>query len=100
MFKNTKLKGLGINVNGKNLNHLRFADDIVLITNCLGKAEEMLLKLTLASHKVGLKINDGKTQFITNLVPSRNIVLKGKEILQVISYKYLGYKIRVGRNNQ
>ncbi|XP_029658895.1 uncharacterized protein LOC115232884 [Formica exsecta] len=97
---NTELEGLGINVDGENLNHLRFADDIVLITDCLGKAGEMLLKLTSASHKVGLKINDGKTQFMTNLVPSRNILLEGKEILQVTSYKYLGYEIRVGRDNQ
>lgn len=37
---------------------------------------------------------------MTNLVPSQNILLEGKEILQVTFYKYLRYEIRVGRDNQ
>ena len=100
MFKNIDLEGLGINIDGKDLNHLRFADDIVLISDCLGKAEEMRLKLTSASHKVGLKINTTKTEFMTNLVPSQNLLLQGKEVFQVTSYKYLGHEIRIGRDNQ
>lgn len=100
MFKNIELEGLGINIDGKDLNHLRFADDIILISDCLGKAEEMLSKLTSASHKVGLKINPTKTEFMTNLVPSRNLLVQGKEILQVTSYKYLGHELRIGRDNQ
>ena len=100
MFKNIELEGLGINIDGKDLNHRRFADDIVLISDCLGKAEKMLSKLTSASHKVGLKINATKTEFMTNLVPSQNFLVRGKEISQVTSYKYLGHEIRIGRDNQ
>jgi len=37
MFKNTELEGMGINVNGENLNHLCFADDIVLISDSIEK---------------------------------------------------------------
>ena len=78
MFKNIDLEGLGINIDEKNPNHLRFADDIVLISDCLGKAEKMLSKLTSTSQKVGLKINATKTEFMTNLVSSQNFLIRGK----------------------
>jgi len=32
---------------------------------------------------------------MTNLVPSRNILLKDKEIIQVTSYKYLAREIKI-----
>ena len=37
---------------------------------------------------------------MTNLVPSHNFLVRGKENSQVTSYKYLGHKIRIGRDNQ
>lgn len=37
---------------------------------------------------------------MTDLVLSRDILLEGKEILQVTSHKYLGHEIRVGSDNQ
>lgn len=100
MFKNIKLDNKGISVDGEKLHHLRFADDIVLISDRLDEANEMLLDLSAASQKVGLKINITKTQFMTNLVPSCNLILEGKEIQYVTSYKYLGHEIRLTRDNQ
>jgi len=86
-------------VNGEKLNHLRFADDIVLISDQLDEANEVVLELSAASQKVGLKINVAKTQFMTNLVPSCNLMLEGIENQYVTSYKYLGHEIRMGRDN-
>lgn len=100
MFKKIELDNRGINVNGETLSHLRFADDIVLISDRLDEANKMVSELSVASQKVGLKINIAKTQFMTNLVPSCNLMLEGKEIQYVISYKYLGHEIRIGRDNQ
>lgn len=40
MFKNSNIENLGINIHGKKLNHLCFADDIVLVTDDLGEAKE------------------------------------------------------------
>lgn len=100
MFKSVELENMGININGENFSHLRFADDIVLISDSLDKAEKLLMRLTSASHKVGLKINPSKTNFMTNLVPSRNYLVEGKEIFQVTSYRYLGHDITIGRDNQ
>ena len=86
MFENIRLESRGININSENL-ELQFADDIVLISHSLDEADSMLPLLISASHKVGLKINTFKTQFMTNLVPSRNVLVEEKEIFQVIFYK-------------
>jgi len=39
MFKRTKNESFGININGKKVSHLRFANDLVLIT---GKFDKVL----------------------------------------------------------
>jgi len=78
MFKKIELDNKGINVNGEKLNHLRFANDIVLISDQIDEANEVVSELSAASQNVGLKINISKTQFRTNLVPSCNLMLEGK----------------------
>lgn len=91
---------MGLNIDGERLNNLRFADDIVLITDRIDQASMMLEKLYNASREVGLKINFAKTQVMTNLVPSENITIGSKSIEQATAYKYLGHEIRIGRDNQ
>jgi len=81
-------------------NHLRFADDIVLISDSVDKARKILEHLHRTSSTVGLKINTSKTQFITNLVVSDNIHVGVHNIEQVTKYKYLGHEVRSGRDNQ
>lgn len=51
---------MGININGKYLSHLRFADDIVLMALDLHQAQVMLQQLNDESSKVGLKMNLSK----------------------------------------
>lgn len=85
---------------GERLNHLRFADDIVIIADRIDEAKEILKRLDNASEAVGLKINTSKTQYITNLVISEQISLGDNHIEQVSMYKYLGHEIRIGRDNQ
>ena len=91
---------MGINTDAEKLNHLRFADDIVLFTDRVDEAKEMLAKLSHASNQVGLKINIDKTKFMTNLVLSEKITLDDMEVEQVAMYKYLPLEIRLGRDNQ
>lgn len=100
MFKKIDIDDMGININGEMLSHLRFADDFVMISDGLDKAADALSRLASASRQVGLKINTFKTQFMTNLVPSSNLLVEGKDIQQVTSYKYLGHEIKIGRDNQ
>ena len=49
-----------ININGEDLNHLRFADDIVVISDCINKARKMLERLHQISGRIGLKINTSR----------------------------------------
>jgi len=46
-----------VNMNSKYLNHLRFADDIVLIDKRFNELKKMMQQLKLASQEVGLEIN-------------------------------------------
>ena len=56
----------GINVDGTNLTHLRFADGIVLIARSARKLEQMLIELDRKSSEEGLKMNPTKTKLMTN----------------------------------
>lgn len=91
---------MGINIDGENLSHLCFADDIVLITDDTAKAQTMLQNLQTAAEKVGLEINLSKTQYMTNLVLSNSLKINNINIEQTYSYKYLGHEISIERDNQ
>lgn len=99
MFKRTEIKNLDVNINGEKLGHLRFADDLVLITENFG-AKEMLSELERTSKEVGLNIHIDNTKFMTNLVVSENLTVSNLNIEQIYLYKYLGHEIRLGRDNQ
>ena len=62
----------GTNINGKKLNNLRFADDIIL----LAKAEKGLRKIITSLNEEGrkdvMKLNKKKTKFICNEFGKRN----------------------------
>lgn len=90
----------GVNIDGEKLTHLRFADDIVLITDNIGEAKQMIEEIVQASLKVGLQINASKTQIMTNLVLAQNIKTGDSEIKETYMYKYLGHEIQIGKNNQ
>ncbi|GBP91596.1 Putative uncharacterized transposon-derived protein F52C9.6 [Eumeta japonica] len=53
VFRDLEWQKDGINIDGKKLNHLRFADDPVLITDNATTLQHMLQQLTEASRKVG-----------------------------------------------
>lgn len=98
--KKINWESMGINIDGEKIGHLRFADDIVLISEDIKEAQNMLNTLNRESEKIGLKINTGKTQFMTNLVLSQNITLNDNHLQQVSTYKYLGHEVCISRDNQ
>lgn len=99
-FKNLNWDTKGVRIDGEQLHHLRFADDIVLIADNLEDAKNMLIDLKNASKKVGLQINYSKTKMMTNLVPSELIKVDGSRIELVEKYIYLGHEVRISRDNQ
>ena len=62
----TNCEKSGININGEYLNHLRFADDIVIISETKEQLQGMLQELATESLKRGLRLNKGKTKTMTN----------------------------------
>lgn len=99
-FKRLEWDNRGITIDGENLNHLRFADDIVLVTEGLGEIKEMLRDLDEVCSKIGLKMNLKKTKYMTNLIPSEELQISGQCVELVDKYVYLGHEIRIDRDNQ
>ena len=58
----------GIKIAGRNINNLRYADDITIMAESK-ELESLLMKVKEESEKVGLKLNIQKTK-IMHLVPS------------------------------
>lgn len=78
-----------LNINGLPLNHLRFADDLILITNNPKSLTEMLEELVRESDKVGLQMNMSKTKVMTNK-EKLPIIVNDNTIDYVEEYTYLG----------
>uniref|UniRef100_A0A0K0D774 Reverse transcriptase domain-containing protein n=1 Tax=Angiostrongylus cantonensis TaxID=6313 RepID=A0A0K0D774_ANGCA len=87
---------MGVRVDGRQIHHLRFADDIVLITPDISQAERMLADFDKACGKIGLRLNLKKTMFMKNgLVSFAPFTLNGTNISECSSYVYLGREINI-----
>lgn len=95
VFRKMTWDNKGININGTFLNHLRFADDIILLTDNPETLQTMLQDLSQESKKVGLTMNKAKTKIMTTR-SHRQITVEGEEIESVDSYVYLGHLIAFG----
>ncbi len=82
----------GIMVNGERINHLRFADDIVLISNNVTDITEMLNQLSAESKTLGLKINMKKTKVMFNdyINTINDVRIENDTVEAVDGYVYLG----------
>ena len=52
----------GIKIAGRNINHLRYADDTTLMAEGEEELKSLLMKVKEESEKVGLKLNIQKTK--------------------------------------
>ena len=59
----------GIEIAGRNINNLRYADDTTLMAESEEELKSLLMKVKEESEKVGLKLNIQKTKVI-HPVPS------------------------------
>ena len=57
---------VGIKIAGRNINNLRYADDITLISESEEELKSLLMKVKEESEKVGLKLNIQKTKIMTS----------------------------------
>ena len=74
VMRQLEWEDMGVKVDGRQLHHLRFADDIVLITPNIEQAERMLADFDCACGKIGLRLNLTKTMFmkLVSDAPSRS----------------------------
>ena len=56
----------GIKISGRNINHLRYADDTTLIAQSEEELKSLLMKVKVESEKVGLKLNIQKTKIMAS----------------------------------
>ena len=55
----------GIKIAGRNINHLRYADDTTLMAESEEKLKNLMMKVKEESDKVGLKLNIQKTKIVS-----------------------------------
>ena len=56
----------GIKIAGRNINHLRYADDTTLMAESEEELKSLLMKVKEESEKVGLKLNVQKTEVMAS----------------------------------
>lgn len=89
----------GLYINGTYLSHLRFADDLALISESSSQLQNMVETLNQASGKVGLEMNITKTKTMTNS-SKRPITINNKPLEYVEDYVYLGKTLSFERKNK
>ena len=76
----------GIKISGRNINNLRYADDITLMAESEEELKSFLMKVKEESEKVGLKLNIQKTKIMASgPISSWQIVLWAPKSLQMVT---------------
>ena len=81
----------GIKIAGRNINNLRYADDITLMAES-EELKSLLMKVKEESEKVGLKLNIQKTKIMAS-GPITSGEMDGETVETVADFIFLGSKI-------
>ena len=82
----------GIKIVGRNINHLRYADDTTLMPESEEELKSLLMKVKEESEKVGLKLNIQKTKIVAS-GPITSWQIDGERVETVADFIFLGSKI-------
>ena len=82
----------GIKIAGRNINNLRYADDITLMAESEEELKSILMKVKEESEKVGLKLNIQKTKTMAS-GPITSWQIDGEKVGTVTDFIFLGSKI-------
>ena len=90
---------VGCCMNGKAINHLYYADDLVLLSPSTHGMQKLLNECEIYASKYGMKFNENKSvvlnfkehRFKAN--PSAKLYLNGSLMKTAVSYTYLGHII-------
>lgn len=83
---------IGVNVSGRNINNLRFADDIALIATSPEGLQELLDSTDSTSSEYQLEISTKKTKVMAVAKEPTQVTAtcRGEQLQQVPRFKYLG----------
>ena len=75
----------GIKIDGRNINNLRYTDDITLMAESEEELKSLLMKVKEESEKVGLKLNIQKTKIMAS-DPITSLEIDGETVQSVRLY--------------
>ena len=79
----------GIKIAGRNINNLRYADDIILMVESEEDLKSLLLKVKEESENVGLKLNIQKTKIVASS-PITSWQIDGETVETVSDFIFSG----------
>ena len=82
----------GIKIAGRNINNLRYVDDITLMADSEEELRSLLIKVKEESERVGLKLNIQKTKIMASS-PITSWQIDGETVETVADFILLGSKI-------
>ena len=82
----------GFKIAGRNINHLRYADDTTRMVESEEELKSLLMKVKEESGKVGLKLNIQKTNIMAS-DPITSWQIDGETVEIVADFIFLGSKI-------
>ena len=84
----------GIKIAGRNINNLRYTDDITLMGESKEELKSLLMKVKEESEKAGLKLKIQKTKIMAS-GPTTSWQIDGETMETVTGFIFLGSKITV-----
>ena len=93
IMRNTGLEEAqgAIKIARRNINNLRYADDITLMAESEEELKSVLMKVKEESEKVGLKLNIQKTKIMASS-PIISWEIDGETVETVVDFIFLGFK--------
>ena len=82
----------GIKIAGRNINHLRYADDTTLMAESEEELKSLLMKVKEESEKVGFKLNIQKTKIMAS-GPITTWEIDGETVETVSDFIFWGSRI-------
>ena len=96
-FLNTR----DVNIGGRRIKCIRFADDMALLAEDERMLKNILMELNDKYEDYEMKINISKTTMVIGRKPKKiNMQIKDESFEQVYSFKYLGCNIRSNMNER
>ena len=82
----------GIKIAGRNISHLRYADDTTLMAETEEELKSLFRKVKVESEKVGLRLNIQKTKIMASS-PTTSCEIDGETVETVSDFILLGSKM-------